>query len=182
MNIPNGGQFVVPDIVTSHFHLKPGDIVADFGAGAGFFLKPLSKAVGETGRVFACDIQKGLVEKIGESTRAQGLHNVYPLWCDLEEVNGIKISTSELDAAILVNTLFMIEQKEVAIVEMGRTVRSGGKFFVIDWSDSFGGMGPQLAHVIAAADAIALFEAQGFVFEREFPTGDHHYGLAFRKI
>lgn len=182
MNIPSGGQFVVPDIVTSHFHLKSGDLVADFGAGAGFFLKPLSRAVGEEGRVFACDIQKGLVEKIGELIRIQGLHNVHPLWCDLEEPNGIKIATGELDVAILINTLFLIEEKAVAIQEMGRTVRSGGKFFVIDWTDSFGGMGPQLSHVVTASDTMALFESYGFVFEREFPAGDHHYGLAFRKI
>lgn len=182
MTIPIGGQFVVPDIVTSHFHLNAGDLVADFGAGSGFFLKPLSKAVGDEGRVFACDIQKGLVEKIGDYIRLQGLGNVHPLWCDLEEPNGIKISTGELDAAILVNTLFLIEQKDTAITEMGRTLRSGGKFFVIDWTDSFGGMGPQPAQVVPPSDTVALCESNGFVFEREYPTGDHHYGLAFRKI
>jgi len=65
---------------------------------------------------------------------------------------------------------------------MGRTVRSGGRFFVIDWTESFAGMGPQPGQVISAADVTALFEANGFVFEREFPAGDHHYGLAFRKV
>jgi len=61
-------------------------------------------------------------------------------------------------------------------------LRSGGKFFVIDWTESFAGMGPHPEQVILMADAINLFEANGFVFEREYPAGDHHYGLAFRKI
>lgn len=182
MNTPIGGRFVIPDTVATHFHLKEGDLVADFGAGSGFFLKPLSKAVGENGRVFACEIQKQLVEKIGEQSRLMGLGNVHPLWCDLEEVNGIKIGSGELDAAILVNTLFLIEDKTVAIQEMGRTIRSGGKFFVIDWTESFGGMGPQTDQVVSADEATNILESNGFVFDREYPAGDHHYGLAFRKI
>lgn len=182
MNTPIGGRFVIPDVVATHFHLNEGDLVADFGAGAGFFLRALSKAVGESGRVYACEIQKGLVEKIGELVRLQFLGNVHPLWCDLEESNGIKIATGELDAAILVNTLFLIEDKNVSIQEMARTMRSGGKFFVIDWTESFGGMGPEPSAVVTAADTTALFEANGFVYEREFPAGDHHYGLAFRKL
>ncbi len=182
MDIPIGGRFVMPEIVITHFHLNEGDLVADFGAGSGFFLRPLSKAVGETGRVYACEIQKALVEKLGELTRLQGLGNVHTLWCDLEEVNGIKIGNQELDAGILVNTLFLLDQKDLAIQEMGRTIRSGGKFFVIDWTESFGGMGPQPQCVITAAETTALLESNGFVFEREYPAGDHHYGLAFRKL
>lgn len=182
MNTPIGGRFVMPDVVATHFHLNAGDIVADFGAGSGFFLKALSTAVGETGRVFACEIQKQLVEKLGEQARLQGLSNIHPLWCDLEEENGIKIGTGELDAAILVNTLFIIEDKNTAIKEMARTVRQGGKFFVIDWTESFAGMGPQPGQVITADAATALMEENGFVLDTEFPTGDHHYGLAFRKV
>ena len=182
MNTPIGGRFVVPQVVATHFHLHKGDSVADFGAGSGFFLKALSDAVGHEGKVFACEIQKQLVEKLGEQSRAQNLTNIHPLWCDLEEANGIKVGDGELDAAMLINTLFQIEDKDTAIKEMGRTVRSGGKFFVIDWTESFAGMGPSPEHVVTAADATALFEANGFVLDRDFPTGDHHYGLAFRKV
>ncbi|MCA9357099.1 methyltransferase domain-containing protein [Candidatus Nomurabacteria bacterium] len=181
MNTPIGGRFVIPEVVASHFHIKEGDTVADFGAGSGFFMKTLSNAVGESGRVYVCEIQKALVEKLGEQSRAQGLHNIYPIWCDLEEPEGIKISTGELDVAVLVNTLFLIEDKEASIKEMSRTLRSGGNFFVVDWTESFAGMGPQPGHVMSSSEVTALFESNGFVFEREYPAGDHHYGLAFRK-
>lgn len=182
MNTVIGGRFVIPEMVITHFHIKEGDVVSDFGAGSGFFLKSLSKAVGENGKVFACEIQKQLVEKLGELARLQGLNNIHPLWCDLEEPKGIKIGNGELDVAILVNTLFMIEDKVTAVQEMARTMRPGGKFFVIDWTESFSGMGPNVKNVITAAEATNLFESNNFIFEREYPTGDHHYGLAFRKV
>ncbi|MEY2665654.1 MAG: hypothetical protein RLZZ480_759 [Candidatus Parcubacteria bacterium] len=174
--------FVVPDIVASHFHLREGDIVADFGTGSGHFLKTLSERVGATGRVYACEIQKQLIEKVSQQVQHLGLKNVYPLWCDLEELSGIKIQTGALDAAILVNTLFQIEDKVAAITEMGRTLRSGGKLFVIDWTDSSGGIGPRKEHVFSALEATALAESNNFILERHFPAGSHHYGLAFRKI
>lgn len=174
--------FVVPDIVVSHFHLKLDDVVADFGAGSGYFLKALSSRVGTNGRVYACEIQKNLVEKVSEQARALGLSNIYPLWCDLEEPNGIKIKDEALDVGILVNTLFQIEDKQVGIVEMARTIRSGGRLIIIDWTDSAGGMGPTPDHVISMHDVGILCEANGFVLEKEFPAGSHHYGLAFRKV
>jgi ubiquinone/menaquinone biosynthesis C-methylase UbiE len=175
-------KFVVPEVVASHFHLHEGDKVADFGAGSGFFLKTLSAAVGDQGRVYACEIQKKLVEKVGSLVQSQGLQNVDTLWCDLETVNGNKLPDDELDAGILVNTLFQIEDRSAAAIEMARVLRTGGKLLVIDWTETVIGLGPVPDKLITAADCMALFESHGFIFERDFPAGEHHYGLAFRKI
>lgn len=173
--------FVSPQMVVSHFHVKDGDVVADFGAGSGYFLPELSRRVGH-GRVYACEIQKSLVEKIGEQARHLGLSNIHPLWCDLEESYGIRIKDSAVDVGILANTLFQIEDKVGAITEMTRTIRSGGRMVVIDWADSFGGMGPAEYHIVTAKETAALLESHGFVLETEFPAGAHHYGLSFRKV
>ena len=176
------GRFVVPSVVATHFHLREGDAVGDFGAGSGFFLEILSQSVGYSGRVYTCEIQKELVEKIGTIVRTKGLSNVDPLWCDIEAEKGIKIADGTLDAGILVNTLFQVEEKNVCIKEIARTLRSGAKLFVIDWSESFNGLGPQPMQVVTVDQAKAIVESGGFVFDRSFDAGDHHYGLAFRKL
>jgi len=131
--------------------------------------------------VYACEIQKNLVEAIGETIRTENLSNVEALWCDIEAVGGTKIEDDTLDAAIVVNTLFQMEDRSTAMKEVMRTLRSGGKLFVIDWSESFGGLGPQPGQVISEADVRDLCETEGFTFDRDFDSGDHHYGLAFRK-
>ena len=175
------GRFVDPTTVATHFHLREGDVVVDLGAGSGYFTPILSSLVGQTGRVYACEIQKELVEKIGTLARSKGLFNVDPLWCDIEMLGGVKLSDGIADALIMVNTLFQFEDKQTALRESLRLVRSGGKFFLIDWSESFGGLGPQPGEVISAQQAQALCEQLGFVYERSYDAGDHHYGLAFRK-
>lgn len=173
-------RFVVPEIVSSHFHIRQGDIIADFGAGRGFFVKVLSKLAGEEGRVYACEIQKNLVETVGDMARTERLNNVEIIWCDLEEHNGTKIPDDVLDVGVVINTLFQLADKDTALEEIKRTLRSGGKLFVIDWSESFGGLGPQPDQVISENDAKALVEKHGFTFDHSFDAGDHHYGLAFR--
>jgi ubiquinone/menaquinone biosynthesis C-methylase UbiE len=182
MTYATHNRFAQPELILSHFHVRDGDLVADYGAGAGTFIPGLSKKVGERGRVFACEIQRTLVEKIGTMINEANIQNVDPLWCDLEAENGIKISDGVLDVAIIVNTLYQIEERERAIAENRRTMRSGGVVYVVDWEDSFGGMGPHPDCVICKQAAIDLFEAAGFILEREYPAGEHHYGLAFRVL
>lgn len=174
-------RFVEPAVVCSQFHLRPGDVVADFGAGTGFFLTPLSQAVGSEGVVYALEIQKNLVAAMGEQVRRDNLGNVRVLWADLEEPQGSTLSAGALDVVVIVNTFFQFDEKPAVLDEAYRTLRSGGKLFVIDWSESFGNLGPEPAAVVPATTARHLVEQQGFVFERDFPAGDHHYGLAFRK-
>lgn len=181
MQIPSAGQFMQPEVVATHFHLRDGDTVADFGAGAGFFTRVLSKLV-KSGRVYACEIQKPLVDKLGLLKISERLSNVEVLWSDLEAPKGTKIADGILDAGVLINTLFQLDNKAGALAEIARTMRKGGKFFVVDWTDSFGGMGPAPMHVVTEDIAKTLVESAGFTFERSFPAGGHHYGLAFRRV
>jgi ubiquinone/menaquinone biosynthesis C-methylase UbiE len=175
------GRFVQPSVVASHFHLRPGDAVADLGAGSGYFLSALSAAVGGTGKVYACEIQKNLVETLGNVARSKGLSQVIPLWCDLEERGGVPIADGVLDTALLINTLFQCDDKVVVLQEVVRMLRSGGKLIIIDWTESFGGLGPQPGVVFTKEAAISLASTAGLVEESSFDAGDHHYGVSFKK-
>lgn len=175
-------KFVMPEVVTSQFHLREGDKVADFGTGRGFFVKPLCDAVTAEGEVFFCEIQKDLIEFVDEQIRLTGNNHAKTVWCDIEETDGIPVPSGTLDAGIVVNTLYQFEDRAAAVTEMLRTIRSGGKLLVIDWTDTVPGLGPTLDRIISKADCVNLLESHGCVLDREFPAGEHHYGLAFRKV
>ena len=175
------GRFANPDVVASHFHLREGEVVIDFGAGIGFYIPALAKAVGSEGRVYACEIQKNLVEKIGMLVREKNLANVETLWSDIEAVGGTKLRDEIADAGLLANTLFQLEDKPAALREIMRVLRKGGRLFIIDWRDSFGGMGPQAQFVVSETAAKKFLEDAGFSFERTIPVGEYHYGLVFRR-
>lgn len=173
-------RFVVPEVVVTHFHIREGDTVADFGAGSGYFAKPLSIAVGSEGIVYECEIQKNLVEAIGNLAEKEHLNNVRPVWCDLEKLGGSKLPDNAVDIVIMVNTFFQVVEKQTVISEIQRVLRPGGKAIVVDWSESYGGLGPQPEQVMTSQQTKDEFEAGGFTFETDFDAGDHHYGVTFR--
>lgn len=175
------GTFANPEKITTHFHLREGDVVADLGAGSGQYMKPLSDAVGKSGKVYLCEIQKPLVEALGNRAQELRLSNIRTVWADLEHPGGVKVRDQELDAALLSNVLFQIEDKNAAVTEIMRILRPGGRLFVIDWADSFGGLGPRANDVVSETSARSLFEGAGLTFLSDFPAGDHHYGMTFRK-
>ncbi len=175
------GRFLDPDTVVTHFHIKPGETVADFGAGVGYFVPALAAAIGSEGKLFACEIQQELVQKLGDIERGRDWATVTPVWCDLEAPHGSKLPDSSVDVGILINTLFMFEDKAAAIQEILRVVRPGGKIFVVDWTESFAGLGPAPEMVVDEAAAVALFESAGITPTGTYPTGDHHYGVVFRR-
>lgn len=174
-------RFVIPEVAATNFHLREGDVVGDFGAGSGHFLPVLSRLVGAEGKVYALEIQKNLVENLEAKVRQEHLSNVEVVWGDFEEIGASKLEDGSLDAAVIVNALFQSDDKVTAVQEIVRTLRSGGKLLLIDWYESWAGLGPQSGNVLSADEAKSTIESQGLTLERTFDAGDHHYGLAFRK-
>jgi ubiquinone/menaquinone biosynthesis C-methylase UbiE len=175
------GKFVDPRVVVTHFHLREGDVVADLGAGSGHYMKPLADAVGSSGIVYLCEIQKNLVDALGNAARDAHLTNVRPVWCDLEKMGGSTLADNLLDAVLISNTLFQAQDKKTLLAEAARITRKGGKLFIVDWTDSFGGLGPQPKDVVLESEARSLAEEAGFSAENTFPAGEHHYGIMCRK-
>lgn len=175
-------RFVVPERAVSHFHIHPGETVADIGAGTGYFMPALVSAVGEEGVVYALEIQRKLLDTLSDTVNSKGWTQVRPLWGDIEKLEGSKIAANTVDVAVLVNAFFQIEDRDTALAEIARIVRPGGKFFIIDWSESFAGLGPQPEQVVSEEDAIAAVETAGLVYERSIPVGEHHYGIACRVV
>lgn len=173
-------NFSDPKKNIEQFHLGEGMKVADLGAGAGAYSFAAAKKVGDIGIVYAVEVQKELLQKIKNGAQTDGLGIVEVLWGDIEEVGGTKIGDNSIDAVILANILFQVEDKKGTLTETKRILRSGGKILVVDWSDSYGGLGPQESDIVPVNKMKHLFGDEGFVFDREIQAGEHHYGLVFK--
>lgn len=173
--------FSDPQKNVAELSLERGMKVVDIGSGSGSYVFSSAKAVGENGRVYAVDIQQELLKKLKNEGRKIHLNNIDVVWGDAEIPGGTKLADSSFDAVILSNLLFQIKNKEVAISEAGRILKTGGKMLVVDWTNSFGGLGPQQKDVFSKNQASSLVQGLGFSLKKEFDAGDHHYGLIFVK-
>ena len=155
--------------------------MADFGSGSGHYVLAAAKKMNNSGIVYAIDIQKNLLEKIKSEATKQHLSNVDIIWADIEGKKGTKLASGTLDFAIASNILFQINDKDALAREIFRTLKNGGRAAVIDWDASFGGAGPAPKAVVPQKEAERIFIQEGFLEEREFPAGDNHYGIIFKK-
>lgn len=174
-------MFSDPEENVKNFGLMPGMLVADIGAGSGFYSFAAGKMLGEKGRVYAVDVQKDLLAKIKNEAAQRHLGNIETVWGDIEKEGGTQLRDNSLDAAFVANVLFQVKEKKGLVKEVKRILKSKGRVLVVDWTASFGGMGPTGEDVITSEQAQDLFSDVGFIFERRMPAGAHHYGLIFQK-
>jgi ubiquinone/menaquinone biosynthesis C-methylase UbiE len=174
-------NFAHPPRNVAAFGISPGMSVADFGSGSGAYVLLLAEALAGSGHVYAVDIQKDLLRRTYNEAKRRGFHDVKVLWGDLERPGGSKIADNVLDLVLISNLLFQVEDKAMLVAEAHRVLKHGGRLVIIDWAESFGGMGPQKADVVTKGAATALAMDSGFVFDKEFAAGAHHYGLIFHK-
>lgn len=161
--------------------LSDGYVVADLGAGSGFYSMEAARAVAPLGKVYAIDVQRGLLERLKSQASKEHVRNIEVIAGDLERLGGSKVRESSCDAAIASNILFMIEDRKSFLLEAARILKPGGRLLLIDWTASFGQMGPHPDHVVYKDDALKLAASVGLKFEREIQAGNHHYGLVLRK-
>lgn len=174
-------MFADPEHIVAQVDLQSGSHVADFGAGSGAFTLAAARAAGDRGRVYAVDVQKELLDRLKNAAREERLHNIEAIWGDVERLGGTHLKPGSVDAVIVANTLFQVEDREGLAAEAARILKSRGKLLLVDWSESFGGMGPQPEHVVTERSARELFERRGFTFIKTVEAGAHHYGMMFKK-
>ncbi len=166
--------------------MHEGMQVADFGAGSGFFTRAAARAVGgpsaDGGAVWAVDINRELLPRIKTLAEAEGLKNVEVIQGDVEVAGGSHLPDSHFDFCIAANLLFALEHRGECVGEIRRILKTGGgRALVVDWTDSWGGLGPHKDHVITEAAARKLFEAHGFVYVGAVPAGNYHWGFIVRR-
>ncbi len=174
MYLPN---FTDPETNIKELGVHDGMTVVDLGAGTGTYTMLLAERVGESGRVYAVEVQKDFLINIKNAASERGFKNVEVVWGDIELHLGTKIKDGIADAVVISNVLFQTEDKAGLLREAKRILKIGGKLLLIDWKDSFNSLGPVKDSVVPAHIAREICEREGFVLKKKFDAGGHHYGI-----
>lgn len=173
------GAFSDPQSNVLQLGLVEGMRVGDFGAGTGHYARAAAGIVGRDGKVYAVEVQEDVLKHLKLNAFDHHQHIIEAVWGDLEKIGGTHLRDHSLDAGVLANTLFQIENREGMLSELKRVLKPGAKLLVVDWAGSHGGMGPAPESVVSEHEAEALFIEGGFHKVKGFRGGPHHYAIVF---
>ena len=175
-----GREFLNVEKIVGELNIAPNEIVADFGAGHGFFTIAFAKRVGPSGQIFAIDVLPTALESIRSQTKIDGLFNVKFIWSNLEKPNGSTLSADTCDMVMIANVLFQVPDKSSLIDEAKRVLKSGGHLVVVEWKPYIA-VGPLKESRMAEDELKQLILSKGFSELKAIDAGSHHYGFVFQK-
>jgi ubiquinone/menaquinone biosynthesis C-methylase UbiE len=165
-----------PDEVMTALALRPGEVVADIGAGSGYFALRFARAVGETGRVYAVDISPDMIRHLNRRIRDGGVRNLVTVLSDPDDP---LLPDASIDRFVIVDTWHHIESQAQYLARLRRMLKPGGQVVHIDFQKRDLPLGPPLGMKIAREDLIRQMESAGFRLASEHTFLPYQYFLVF---
>ncbi len=168
-----------PDEVVEKLELKPGEVVADLGAGSGYFTVRLARAVGPSGKVYAIDIDPEMLAYVAGRAKKERLENIQTL---LAVPHDPKLAAASVDVVFICNTLHHISQRDKYYPLLWQAIKPGGRLVNIDFEKRpLPISGPPLNMRIAKEAVVEEVKPAGFRLMKDFDFLKYQYFLVFER-
>jgi ubiquinone/menaquinone biosynthesis C-methylase UbiE len=121
-----------PEEILNALGIGKGQVVADIGAGSGYLTAQLSERVGETGIVYAVDVQQEMLDYIKKRIQEKDMKNVVPI---LNTMYDPKLPEGSLDIAILLSVYHEMENPIEFMKSLKSALKPHGKVAIMEFSD-----------------------------------------------
>ena len=179
---PGRDRWQMPNQVLAALSLKKGDVVADIGAGTGYFTTRFAQAVGPKGKVYAVDIDGHVLEYLKKEARKQNLNNVETL---VSREDDPLLPSGSVNLAFFCDTVHEIADRVSFYRKVRQALKSNGRMAVIDSipppARQGGGIlifGKQVSRDSTVREA----EQAGFRLVKEQKSLPRQFFLVFKKV
>lgn len=162
-----------PHEVIQKLALKPDSVVADIGAGTGYFSARLSRMLPK-GKVYAVDVEPDMVKYLGERASREGLKNLVPIRGGTEDAR----LPEPVDLALLVDVYHHIDSRESYFGNLKNSLKAGGRVAIIDFRME-SKEGPPRSGRIAPDRVKSEMTKAGYALAHEFDFLPNQYFLVF---
>ncbi len=167
-----------PKAAVRLLNLKPGMIVGDVGAGSGYYTELIARLVGPSGKVYATDIQPGMIQLLRQRIARAKLTNVEPV---LSAENDVRLPNAALDLILLVDVYHEFSQPQLMLRQMKDALKPGGQLVLLEFRKEDPNVPIRAEHKMSVAEVRAELEPEGFRFEKVLPDLPWQHILMFRK-
>lgn len=154
---PKRKQIISPEKVMEIFELRRSDVVADLGAGNGYFTVPFALNTDQT--VYAVDIEPKMLDLLKEHARINDVKNIQYVESNLESIS---IQDGEVDKILIAFVIHEVPDRIKVYNELKRIKKQGGKIVIVEWQEVESEMGPPLKERISSEELQKELEKNGF--------------------
>jgi ubiquinone/menaquinone biosynthesis C-methylase UbiE len=152
-----------PSKALDALELKPGMVVADIGAGSGYYSLRIAKRVGPTGRVYATDIQQGMIDILDRRIKSEGVTNITTVLGGMDDP---RLPPASIDLAIMVDVYHELQQPQVFLQRLKETFKPNGRLVLLEFRKEDPKVPILEVHKMSVAEVKQEMEAEGFVLEK----------------
>ena len=165
--------------IMDRLHLGAGDIVADIGAGSGYFTIPFASRVGDKGLVFAEEIQIEMINYISKKVEDLGLKNIRVIFGKPEDPS---LLDNFFNLVFLANTYHELDKPFLMLENIRKDMRFSGRLAIIDWDPAKQSpFGPPIEAKVPENTLIKEVERSGFELIEKHNFMPYHYFLVFKR-
>ena len=173
---PDRDAWQRPDQIMDALQLGENSVVADLGAGGGWFTVRLARHVGPNGHVYAEDIQPQMIEAIKRRIKREGLNNVTT---QLGTADNPKLPPNALDAVLIVDAYHEIERPVALLRNVAASLKPTGVVGIVNSKKDGGGPGPSMEERVDPEQVIADARAAGLELRKRENFLRYQYMLTF---
>ena len=173
---PKRDAYQKPQEVVAALNLSPGEVIADIGAGSGYFTFSLARHVSERGTIYAVDVSPDMILHINRRIRDLKVSNVVSILADPDDP---LLPVASVNRFFFCDSWHHIENGTKYLSLMKRLLKPRGEIVVIDFHKKELPVGPPLEMRIAREDLITQMEDNGFRLAKEHTFLPYQYFLVF---
>jgi ubiquinone/menaquinone biosynthesis C-methylase UbiE len=166
-----------PSKAIAALEIRAGQVVADVGAGSGYYSVRLARAVGENGRVYATDIQPEMLTLLKNKITAERLSNVEPV---LGTETDPKLPAASVDLILMVDVYHELSRPQEMLRALKRALRPDARLVLIEFRKESAWVPIREEHKMSVREARLELEAEGYRFERNIDVLPWQHILVFR--
>jgi len=173
---PKRDAYQKPHEVLTALAIKPGEVIADIGAGSGYFTFRLAHHVGDTGKIYAVDVSPEMIVHLNRRIRELKAMNVRSILADPDDP---LLADGSIDRFFFSDSWHHIENQTKYLSLIKKMLKPGGEVIMIDFHKKELPLGPPMQLRIAREDLIRQMEANGFQLKKEHTFLPYQYFLVF---
>jgi len=158
--------------------LKPGEVVADIGAGSGYHVVRMAPLVGASGKVYAVDIQPEMLAYVKKQAKDAGLSQVVTVLGTEKEV---QLPKGSIDKMLLVDVYHELAFPYEMAISMWEALKPGGKLYLVEYRAEDASVPIKTIHKMSEEQAVKEWQAAGFRLLKNMTNLPWQHCLCFEK-